>query len=956
MRAHKAKDLEQSQNQAQAPSRTPQKRREGNQKGPNPFMKFLQDSGDWIADKYSDVTEGIGETTQRVGEAANDLWDVATSTDVSFSDGGLDVETDLDEVMDLVPMDLGVILDREASDNMAQIHFAKDGAITIKSASIGLGAVNINGLQLSNAMLKGVHVHIRRERNGLIPKINPDESQITINIDSVLGQNISYSAESGPILAKEVELSNLHIVSTGKQAPFDDTPAGNMTFSVGSASVRGFNGAGASADTISAQNASGSISEDSGNIHAGIASASNMQYQGNHIQQAELAGLGGSFQKGSNGQMGANITAASAHASGIDTANVDVDSFSSSNLKASGNLQEQSLSGSLGSFSAEGIQNAHANAGLASGNGLSFSGDIDDKTGSLGAQNLAVQDLSSAHGSVSSANLNDVSVQGSQQGASGSIGSVQASGASSKFGSVQQADLNTMSFSSDGTNHSAQLGSGSLSGASSEFGSVQQAGVQGVALSSNGTNHAASISSASVTGASSEFGSVSSGSMTGAQLNSDGTNHSASLASAQASGIQSNGVSVNSGALQGAAFSSNGTNHSADIQSLEASGIQAADHGSIANLQAARVHANSSPEAQNASIQSLSAQGIQGKGVSIDEASAKGVNAGTSSAGSHASILDAHAKGTTIQQGNSNVSVDMATIHNAGVQQSADQTAFQLEKGSANGISVHGAASASTGKSSDSSSNGGSGIDTNALISSATQRIESGSIQAGAQLNAQDLGMVRIEDGTSVQADINIANNRVQDGSRISTSKGLDGPAWITADGAYVEKGKLMGDVNGFFDVNASKHVNKGMGLDGKKLHSIGTYGNAMSQQSSSGDSGSSSAGPGIIDTSTVHAQGNVQLSNGTIDAGIASADLAGTQSGDNQVSFSGQEGVLAVEFARFITSSLSINTDTVQMESDSASVSGGSLSIQADKKELDGTIGNVTIEGVDGAVRTPQS
>ena len=393
MRAHRTKEHQQSQNQSQVSSNASGTKKSADKDGPNPFMRFLQDSGNWIADKYNNVTEGIGEAAQRVGNAANELWDIATNTNLSFEDGGLNVDTDLDEVMDLLPMDLGVMLDQEGSDNKAQIHFAKDGSITIKSASISLGAVNINGIQLSNAMLNGVHVHIRRERNGLIPKINPDESQITIKIDSAIGSNVSFASESGLIQASEVELSNLQVVTTGKQAPFDDSPAGNMTFSVGSATVRGLNGAGANADSVSVQNASGSLAQDNGNIHAGKASASNMQYQGNQVAQADLAGLNASFQKGSNGSIGANVTAASAFARGIDTENLDATSFSSSNLQASGNLQEQSVSGTLGSFSAKGIQSAHANVNTASGNGLTFAGDIDDKTGSAGADKIMVQDL-----------------------------------------------------------------------------------------------------------------------------------------------------------------------------------------------------------------------------------------------------------------------------------------------------------------------------------------------------------------------------------------------------------------------------------------------------------------------------------------------------------------------------------------------------------------------------------
>ena len=953
MQTHRTKEHQQSQGQPQGSSKISNPQKEKGQKSPNPFMKFLQDSGDWVAEKYNNVTDGIGDTAQRVGHAADELWDVVTNTNMSFNDTGIDVETDLDEVMDLVPMDLGVILDREASDNVAQIHFAKDGSITIKSSSIALGAVNINGIQLSGAMLKGVHVHIRREKNGLIPKIKPEESQITINIDSAIGSDISVTSKNGPIEAKEVELSNLHVVTTGKQAPFDDSPAGNINFSVGSVVVRGLNGAGAEADSIAAQNASGTLSEDSGNIHAGTANASNLKYNGNHVQQAELAGVNASFEKGSNGDLGASVTAASAAASGIDTAQIDAQSFSSSNLQASGNLQEQSVSGSLGSFSAKGIQSTQANLDSASGNGVTFAGDIDDKTGSAGADKIMVQNLESQHGSLDSATMHNLSAQGSTKGGSGSIGSIHASGANSEFGSVDQAGIQGLNFSSNGTEHSASMKSASMTGANSEFGSVEQAGIQGIQLSSNGKNHSGSLSSASITGAKSEFGSVGSASVQDVNFQSDGTNHSANLVSAQAKGIQTQGASIDSGSIQGASLSSNGTNHNVSLTSMNASGIQAQEFGTIDSVEAQKIQASSTPQSQQASIQSLGAKGINGQGISIDEARALGVQAGTDQHGTHASLLDAHAQGTNIQQDGSNISVDMTTLHNARVQQNADQTSFQLGKGKANGISVQANGAQSNGQKSSATDSGEkSTIDTSALISSASKRIESGSIRAGADLNAQDLGMAEIEKGTHVLANIDIENNRIQDGSKINTSKAIDGPAWISADGAYVDKGQLMGDVNGFFDINAGKHINKAVGLDGKKIHSIGSYGSAIANQPKT----NSNDGPGFVDASSIHAEGQIQLSNGTIDAGSASMELAGTQSGDNQVAFSGREGVVAVEFARFITSSLSINTDAVQVEADSASVSEGSLSLQADKQELNGSIGNVTVEGVEGTMNNSKS
>jgi hypothetical protein len=976
MRSHRTKESkgfehahEESTQQASKSNRGSSKKKDG----PNPFMSFLQDSGDWIADKYKATTESIGETAQKVGNAASEFWDVAANTDLAFENGGIGVETDLDEVMDLIPGDIGVLLDREASDNKAKIHFSKDGSITIKSDSIALGAVNINGIRLSNAMLKGVHVHIRRERNGLVPKINPDESQITINISSVTGENVSYESEKGPISATEIELSDINVVTTGKQAPFDDTPAGNMTFSVGGAKIRGFQGMEGSADDISVQNTSGSLSDNAGSIYSGMATASNMSYQGNKVDHAQIAGLNSSFQEDSSGSMGAQVTALRASATGLDTNDVDLDSFSSSNIKASGNLTDQTFDGSIGKFSAKGIQNTHASVGSASGQALSFSGDIDDKTASFGAKQLAMANTNSQHGSIGSAQLNDVALNASSNQASGSIRSATTQDASAKFGSLDRGSLNNISFLSNDKEHSASIGSASISGGASEFGSVKKAELSTLDLSSDGNSHNASIGSASLTKGSSEFGSVQKAALNQAVLSSDGTNHSAHLGSVEASGVRSGTASIDNASIQNTALHSDGENHSAAIGDVYASGLQAKGIGSVDSVHGKGLQAVHGTQGQTASIEQINANGINAGGVSITDAQAYGLAVAKSGEHTQAQVGSAALNNTTYNQDGTKVAIDKASIQNGSINQNSQNTDFHLGKGSIDGLSVQSApkskaSGSSTGSSSGSSSGSTSSqqqsdFDMDALISSTAARVESGNIRANARLNSGKIGPAEIKDDTYLQANIDIAQNQIQDGSRIKTNKDIDTPLWTSVGGAYVEKGRLMGDINGFFDVNAGKSINKNMGLGGKELHSIGAYANAVGNKnsasssnggasSSSGSTSPDSKSPDIVDSSSIRASGQVQLSNGTIDAGSTSAKLAGTKSGDNEVSFAAEGGVLAVEFARFITSSLSINTDTVQMKSDSASVSGGSLTMQADKKELDGDIDNIQVEGVNGTMR----
>ena len=975
MRTHRNKDLASAQQEVSQQPPSTQQSKEPKKGSSNPFLKFLQDSGSWIAEKYKQTTNSLGQTAQNVGNAASDLWDVVTNTNLSFSKGGLDGETDLDEVLDIIPGDIGVLLDRDASDNKAKFHFAKDGSITIHSDSLAIGAVDINGFKLSNAMLKGVRVHIRRERNGLIPTINPDESQITIDIASAIGQNVCYTKEKGPVTAKEVELFNLHVVTTGKQAPFDDTPAGNLTFSVGSAVIRGFNGMNASADSLSVQNSGGSLSQEQGNIHSASASTAGLLYQGNSVDNAQLAGLNASFQSQSNGEMGAQVTAASASAHGIDTAKadvdhveahnialtgnkqggsidasslaldgldtefVDIDSFSSSQLHASGNMGEQSFSGSTGSFSASGVHNGNASLGSAYGTGLSVARDIDDKTGSFQADSLGVNNVQSQHGSVDSAHINKIALQSAPGLSSGSMDSAGAHGVSSRFGSVQDTNINGLSFQSDGKNHSASMQGASIAGGQSDFGTVDAASLSNVVVASDGKNHSGSIGTTSLTNGTSVFGGIGQATLQNTTMKSDGTNHAATVGSGQGNALSFGKDSVQDLSISEMSVASDGKNHSATLDSIQANNINVDGMASIESIEGNKLKAKSGTNGQHASIGTVAAKGIDAGSVSMQQANAHSLSAGRSTDGAYTNVGEAFIQGANISQNSSQMGINSTLIKNAGIRQDAAGTNVHMDKGSVSGISAH-----LVGSDSQKQNSGTNLVDIDALIASSAARVESGNIQASAKLNRGDIGPASIKNDTGMSANIQIANNHIQNGSNITTDKKIDGPLWTSVSGAYVKDGEMMGDVNGFFDMNVSKSINKGMGLDGKKLHSIGEYGAAIANKPSSGNT-SSSASP--IDASSIKANGNIQLSNGSIDAGAASAQLSGTEKGDNNASFSLDKGNLALEFARFLTSSLSIKTDTLNMESDSASVSGGSLSIQPDKKKLDGTIGNIQVEGV---------
>ena len=131
------------------------------------------------------------------------------------------------------------------------------------------------------------------------------------------------------------------------------------------------------------------------------------------------------------------------------------------------------------------------------------------------------------------------------------------------------------------------------------------------------------------------------------------------------------------------------------------------------------------------------------------------------------------------------------------------------------------------------------------------------------------MASVDVANGTVLNANINVANNRIQDGSHVTANKALDTVAFTSVDGGYVEDGELKADVNNWFD-NIERSMNRG--LSGKKLQSIGTYATAVGNMPESDSSGMDNP----LDLSTLKAEGSASLSDGVVSAGDASMNLSG--------------------------------------------------------------------------------
>ena len=237
-------------------------------------------------------------------------------------------------------------------------------------------------------------------------------------------------------------------------------------------------------------------------------------------------------------------------------------------------------------------------------------------------------------------------------------------------------------------------------------------------------------------------------------------------------------------------------------------------------------------------------------------------------------------------------------------------------------------------------------VDFSELISSGASRLDTANIQAQVGLKEGTIGSgftsVGIDQGTHLDANINVANNQIQDGSSIVANKPLDTLAFTSVKGGYVKNGELMADVRGWFDMGISRDINKNMGLDGKQLHSIGDYAGAISNLPES-------EGPtdNPLDLNTLSATGNASLSDGTVSAGDASFTLAGASEGKNQMSFEATNQHIAMKFAQLLASSFQLNTTLGSGQTGEVAVDNGSFTVNPQKGTARGLIDGVSVSDV---------
>ena len=176
-------------------------------------LGWMQSAGQWMSEKASSASKAVGDAVETTKQVAKDAWEVAQATDIGWKDGALQVETDLDELLDLVPAHVkaALQLDRAGAENKVKVNLSPmSGLITLSSDALAIGAVNSATLKTGPAMLRGVEIEITRPGGGLRavdPKKAAGASAVKVKVKAADVRDVRFTGAGGPISVARVELA-----------------------------------------------------------------------------------------------------------------------------------------------------------------------------------------------------------------------------------------------------------------------------------------------------------------------------------------------------------------------------------------------------------------------------------------------------------------------------------------------------------------------------------------------------------------------------------------------------------------------------------------------------------------------------------------------------------------------------------------------------------------------------
>lgn len=432
---------------------------------------WFQDAGAWVGEQASGAAQAATDAAHAVAQTTGDLWDVATSSEVDVDWGArrVTLQTDLDEVMDLMPASVreALQLDRTAAENTVRaVYDHRAGTVTLTADVLELSGVQTESLSAGSVSLEGVRLVLANPGGGLpfvgentglpVWKDADDNLVADLFVAGLVAEDVVAAGSSGPVQVSRLVLSDLQ----GKAEDAEGAPGGAGSvagFSVASALLEGVTAQGTSVERLEAKQLSAGVSDpgESAFLEAGSLRASG-------AARGDIA-LGGASV------LGARVD--------IDNAGGGMpllDATPDTNLTASVTSQAASIND---------FQSGGTRVQSAAASGLS--GTVSGQSASVSAQSLRGAGLETASVSTTAANANGV--KGDLRWGEGLHAGLQADGASAR--GVRTADGAVARMSAQGLAADVTPGAAGLS---AERLDVSKLGVGGASLDS-GTAYDASV-------------------------------------------------------------------------------------------------------------------------------------------------------------------------------------------------------------------------------------------------------------------------------------------------------------------------------------------------------------------------------------------------------------------------------------------------------------------------------
>ncbi|MEC7946469.1 MAG: hypothetical protein VX265_02810 [Myxococcota bacterium] len=279
----------------------------GRQGAPSTGIRgWLAGAGRWIGDKYDAATGAVGDFVHQTGQAAAELWDLASHSDLSLEGGNLVLDTDLDELMDVMPASVqgALQLDREASANRVRVVIDPGEKVALlTSDAITVQGLDTASLKTGEVRLQGVRIRLSNPGGG-VPFLDGDfgflgfrdaEDNLTaeVEVTSLTAADVVVQGTDGPATLASLQVDGLSGTAAAQGgAPMGDGAKTSLDFSVEGAVLEGLARQGISVSRAAVRGASGGMYEGSETafLAADALSVSGATRNGANLGNAQVAG------------------------------------------------------------------------------------------------------------------------------------------------------------------------------------------------------------------------------------------------------------------------------------------------------------------------------------------------------------------------------------------------------------------------------------------------------------------------------------------------------------------------------------------------------------------------------------------------------------------------------------------------------------------------------------------